>query len=93
MRRGAQGHVEAPRGPRECLHGTEVTCHVFIFNRNSMVIVHISIRYFGFKLMAIISSPYIRTILHLFIRVGLCSLFYLDCRTRGEIWSVGWESR
>ena len=43
MRRGAQGHVAAPRRPRECLRGTEVTCHVFIFNRNSMVRVHISI--------------------------------------------------
>ena len=59
MRRGTQGHVAVPRGPRECLHGTEVTCHVFIFNRNSMVIVHISIRYFGFKLTVINRSPYI----------------------------------
>ena len=46
-------------------HGTEVTCHVFIFNRNIMVRVHISIRYFGFKLMAIISSRYKRAIIRL----------------------------
>ena len=85
--------MAAPRGPRECLRGTEVTCHVFIFNRNIMSIVHISIRYFGFKLMAIISSRYIRAIIRLFIRVGLCSLFYPDFRMCGEIWSIGWESR
>ena len=75
MRRDDQGHVAAPCRSRECIRGTEVTCHVFIFNRNSMVLVHISIRYFRFKLMAIISSPYIRAILRLFLRVGQNFLF------------------
>ena len=32
---------------------------IFIFTRIIMVIVHISIRYFGFKLIIIIGSPYI----------------------------------
>ena len=51
MRRGTQGHVAAPRGPHECLRGT---CDViFIFTRIRMVIVHISIRYFGFTLTTI----------------------------------------
>ena len=63
--------------PHECLRGTEVTCHLFIFSCNSMVIVHVSIRYFGFKLTTIISSPYIRAIIRLFLRVGLCSLVFL----------------
>ena len=29
------------KDPRECLRGTEVTSHLFIFTRNSMVIVYI----------------------------------------------------
>ena len=59
MRRGTQGHVAEPSGPTRVLawHGGDVC--IFIFTCISMVIVHISIRYFGFKLTTIISSPYI----------------------------------
>ena len=46
-----QSHAD----PRECLRGVSI----FIFTRISMVTVHISIRYFEFKLTAIIHSPYI----------------------------------
>ena len=43
--------------------------------------------------MAKMSSPYIRAILRLFIRVGLCSCVFVDCRTRGDAWIIGWRSR
>ena len=59
MRRGMQGHMAAPRGPVRVLawHGGDVS--IFIFTRISMVIVHISIRYFGFSLTVLFTSPYI----------------------------------
>ena len=38
-------------------HGVDVC--IFRFTHIIMVIVHISIRYFGFKLTTIIGSPYI----------------------------------
>ena len=46
MQRGTQGHVAEPRGPARvpAWHGGDVC--IFIFTRISMVIVHISIRYF-----------------------------------------------
>ena len=31
MRRGTQGHVAVPRGPRECLRGTDVT-NIYIYS-------------------------------------------------------------
>ena len=49
-----QSHAD----PRERLRGADVTC-IFIFTRNYRVIVHISIRYFGFKLTRIFNASYI----------------------------------
>ena len=72
--------------PRECLRGTGDV--IFILTRISMIIVHISIRYIGFTLTPIISSPYIPMILHLFLRVGLCPSILFDRRLCGVTWSV-----
>ena len=65
MRRGRQGHVALPRGRARvpAWHGCDIYLYLLVY---SMVIVHISIQYFGFKLMAKISSPYIRAILYFF---------------------------
>ena len=55
MRRGTQGQVAEPRGPARVptWHGGDMS--LIIFTRYSMVIVHISIRYFGFMLTVIIT--------------------------------------
>ena len=55
--------------PRERLRGADVTC-IFIFTRKYRVIVHISIRYFGFKLTLLIVTPYIPACFPLFFPYG-----------------------
>ena len=59
MRRGTQGHVAKSHGPVRVptWHGGDVS--IFLFTHISMVIVHISIEYFRFKLTSIIGSHYI----------------------------------
>ena len=73
MRRGMQGHVAKPRGPTRvpAWHGGDMC--IFIFTRIIMVIVHISIRYFGFKLTTMIGSPYI---LDRFISFSPCGTMF-----------------
>ena len=75
-----------PRGPARvpAWHGGDVC--IFIFTRIIMVIVHISIRYFGFKLTTIIGSPYIHD---RFLSFSLCGIMFPSFRLIAG--RVGWH--
>ena len=74
----ARPHRRATRTVRvPAWHGGDMS--IFIFTRISMLMVHISIQYFGFKLTAIIHSPYIPESLSSFSPCGtMFPLFFLS---------------
>ena len=88
MRHGTRGHVAAPHGRMGVPTWHDVTC-----------ISYICVLYYGYltykpfhrgiSLTANIGVRYIRVISHDFLRVGLCSRVFFDCRTRGATGSVG----
>ena len=82
MRRGAQGHVAAPRGPARvpAWHGCDV---IFICTRIIYGYSTYKHPIFGLKLMVISALPFKRASLHFFLCVGQNFLFYFDFKTRG----------
>ena len=77
MRRGTGATWQSHAGPRERLRGAEVTRgHYLYLIVICRVIVHISIRYFGFKLTSYLSRIINPTYSINFSRVGLIHMSF-----------------
>ena len=82
-----QSHTDSLK----CLRGTDVTyTYLTYYIDDYSTYKH---PYIGFKLTVTSVLPFKCTILFIFLRVGLCSLFYFYFRLRGVTWSVGSTSR